>query len=61
MNSLWLDDDSEPPESCATDWSTVPDGGFAQFQEARRLHLEKLRRESEIFRLEQAWAASPGG
>ena len=61
MNSTWSDDNAEPPEVQATDWSTVADGGFAQFQEARRRHLENLRRESEIFRLEQAWAASPGG
>lgn len=61
MNSIWMESTPDPSEDQTTDWSTVADGGFSQFQEARRQHLEKLRRESEIFRLEQAWAASKGG
>ena len=56
-------DDEEHPGTVTVgkDWSTEPDGGFSAFQAARERHFERLRRESEIFRLEEVLAASEGG
>lgn len=48
--------ESQDAAAEAVDWSVTPDGGFAEFRASRMRLLDSLRRDSEIHRLEEAWA-----
>lgn len=52
-------DDRRERVSITPDWTTRRDGGYGEFRAALERHFARLARDSEIFRLEEAWAASP--